>query len=258
MIQTASFIGSGRVATHLAQALSPYVEIKHILSRDLLHAKALADQVNATPIDQIEHLEEVDIIFIAVSDAQIATVAQNLAEQNYQGLVVHTSGSTHIDVLTQYALKAGVFYPLQTFSFEHQVDWKNTPLFIEAIAEQHQADVVELAKKISDRCYVYDSVQRLSLHLAAVFACNFTNHCYDIAQQMLSEKKVDFDLLMPLIQSTTQKLNQTSAEQNQTGPARRKDENILAMHQEMLKDQHNWQQIYQLMSQSIMQRFDKE
>ena len=255
MIKRISFIGSGRVATHLAQVFTRLVSIEQVFSRNVLNAKKLADQVNAKAIDDLKHLDSVDLLIIAVSDAHIETVAQQLQDLNYQGLVVHTSGSTHINVLNKHGLNAGVLYPLQTFSFEHQVDWKNTPLFIEAQQTQNQKYLFNLTEQISDRCYLYDSEQRLSLHLAAVFACNFTNHCYDIAQQILQKKEVDFNLLMPLIESTTQKLHATSAYDNQTGPARRQDHNILNMHQNMLDDQTEWQQIYQFMSQSILNRF---
>lgn len=256
MIQKISFIGSGRVATHLAQALSAHVQIAQIYSRNIDNAQTLAHRVNAQAIADLNQLNTVDLLIIAVSDAEIAAVAASLKDIHYQGFVVHTSGSTHINVLKVQGLNAGVFYPLQTFSFEHAVDWKNTPVFIEAAVEKSQQDLILLAEMISECCYRYSSEQRLSLHLAAVFACNFTNHCYDVAQQILEQKQVDFKLLMPLILSTAHKLEHTSAYQNQTGPARRQDQNILNMHQNMLIDQPQWQQIYQLMSDSILQRFN--
>lgn len=257
MIQTVSFIGSGRVATHLAQAVAQHCQIQQIFSRQLSNAQTLAKLVQAQAITDLSAFNTVDLLIIAVSDAEISKVATTLKEINYQGLVVHTSGSTHLKILTAQGLNAGVFYPLQTFSFEHAVDWQNTPLFIEAEDFSQQSALIQLAEKISNRCYTYNSEQRLSLHLAAVFACNFSNHCYDIAQQMLEQKQVDFNLLMPLIQATTQKLQLTSAYQNQTGPARRQDQNILDMHQHMLNTQPEWQQIYQLMSKSILKRFNE-
>ena len=255
MIQSVSFIGSGRVATHLAQALASHVKIQQIYSRQMTNAEQLAHLVQADAITDLAHLNSVDLVIIAVSDAEIPNVAKHLQDVDYQGLVVHTSGSTHLNCLTQYGLKAGVFYPLQTFSFEHAVEWESTPLFIEAQQISAQQSLLQLAEKISKRCYQYSSEQRLSLHLAAVFACNFTNHCYDVAQQILEQKHVDSKLLMPLILSTAHKLEQTSAYQNQTGPARRQDQNILNMHQHMLEEQPQWQQIYQLMSESILERF---
>lgn len=255
MINSVSFIGSGRVATHLAQAFAQHIQVFQFYSRQFSHAQTLAKKIQAHAITDLNHLNLVDVLVIAVSDAEISNIATALKDINYQGLVVHTSGSTHLNILKEQGLNAGVFYPLQTFSFEHQVDWKNTPLFIAAQDEQQQHLLLNLAEKISNRCYIYNSEQRLALHLAAVFACNFSNHCYDIAQQLLEQKHVDFNLLMPLIQATTQKLAQTSAYQNQTGPARRHDQNILDMHQDMLNQHTQWQQIYQLMSESIIQRF---
>lgn len=255
MMKKVSIIGSGRVATHLVDVLKAHVQIHQIYSRTFSHAQHLAHKVQAQAIDTLAHLNAVDVLLVAVSDTEIETVAHQLSQFNYQGLVAHTSGSTHINVLTAAGLNAGVLYPLQTFSFEHAVDWPNTPIFIEAVADSTQSILVDLATSISDRVYAYNSEQRLSLHLAAVFACNFTNHCYDVAQQILEQRQVDFKLLMPLILSTAHKLEHTSAYQNQTGPARRQDQNILNMHQNMLVDQPQWQHIYQLMSESILQRF---
>lgn len=255
MIKTISFIGSGRVATHLAIALAEHFDIHQIMSRNVEHAQNLANKVAACAITNFDELKHVDLLIIAVSDNEIKLVAENLKNIGYANLVVHTSGSTDLKVLSGLELNSGVLYPLQTFSFEHQVDWKSTPLFIEATLQDNQQQLMAVVKSLSQRCYEYTSEQRLSLHLAAVFACNFTNHCYDIAQQILSNKAVDFELLMPLITSTTHKLHQTSAFENQTGPARRDDTNILNMHQEMLSDQPKWEEIYRLMSESIQKRF---
>lgn len=250
-----SFIGSGRVATQLSRALfEKNIKIKQIFSRNILHAKQLAETVLAEAIKDFSLLEQVDIIFITVSDAAIDIVAQQLQQVNYTGLVVHTSGSTHLNRLSQYALRSGVFYPLQTFSFEYAVDWSKVPIFIEAGTEQDRITLENIANQLSSAIYCYDSEQRLSLHLAAVFACNFSNYCYDIAQQILQNSKVDTDLLQPLILETANKLNFFSAFQNQTGPAKRNDNHILALHESMLQSQQDWAQIYHIMSKNIQNR----
>jgi Rossmann-like domain. len=75
---------------------------------------------------------EIDLLIIAVSDQSIATVIQQVKAYLPQVLIVHTSGSTNITVLTQQHSRAGVFYPLQTFSLDRDVDWTLTPIFVEA------------------------------------------------------------------------------------------------------------------------------
>ncbi|KAA8735331.1 DUF2520 domain-containing protein [Acinetobacter qingfengensis] len=250
-----SIIGAGRVATHLAIALfQKDICIHSIYSQTLTNAQRLAKQVQAQPIQALKQLELVDILIIAVSDAQIDHVARQLAENQYQGLTVHTSGSTSLNVLCQYQLRAGVFYPLQTFSLNQKIDWLQTPIFLEASHSSDLSQLHQLADQLSNKIYHYDSQQRLSLHLAAVFACNFSNYCYDIAQQLLQNQQVDPDLLLPLIQGTANKLKQQTAYENQTGPAMRHDDNILQLHQQELQHYAEWLKIYQLMSDAIRHR----
>jgi predicted short-subunit dehydrogenase-like oxidoreductase (DUF2520 family) len=104
--------------------------------------------------------------------------------------------------------------------------------------------------------YQYTSAQRLSLHLAAVFACNFSNYCYDMAKQVVDAQSVDFSLLYPLIEATAKKALIAEPKQMQTGPAMRGDKNIIAMHQQLLAQagRSDLQNIYALMSEQILQR----
>ena len=252
---TISIIGTGRVATHLAHHLyQQNQEIQNVFNRSLQKAQAFANQINAKGIDDLAQICDSDIVLICVSDSAITEIAQQLSQNQYQGLVAHTSGSTTLQVLTDCGLNSGVFYPLQTFSFDQKIDWQNTPIFIEARYESSLAQLQRLAEKFSSKVYQYDSAQRLSLHLAAVFACNFSNYCYDIAQQILDGKKVDVDLLLPLIDATAEKLKHGRAVDNQTGPAVRKDQQVLKMHQSMLGSNTEWQKLYQLMSDGISSR----
>ncbi|MFC3903949.1 Predicted oxidoreductase, contains short-chain dehydrogenase (SDR) and DUF2520 domains [Acinetobacter marinus] len=253
-----SIIGTGRVATHLALHLHQQNQkIQYIFNRSVEKAQVLADQVHATAIDDLAQINDTDILLICVSDSAITQISEKLSQINYQGLVAHTSGSTALSVLSNLGRNAGVFYPLQTFSFEQKIDWQSTPIFIEAksVDALHKLEI--FAENFSSKIYQYNSEQRLSLHLAAVFACNFSNYCYDIAQQILDEKQVDVDLLQPLIDATAEKLKRARAVENQTGPAVRHDQQILAMHQLMLTNHTEWQTIYQLMSQGIQARTPK-
>ena len=251
-----SFMGAGRVAHHLAHVLSQHHQIVQIYSRTLATAQTLATQVKATATMNIEELSpEIDLVIIAVSDQAIASVIANVHQQLPNVLIVHTSGSTDIEILAQIHARAGVFYPLQTFSLERQINWSDTPIFVEAKSEDDLVLLEELANQLSTRVYSYTSAQRLSLHLAAVFACNFSNYCYDMAKQIVDAQHVDFSLLYPLILETANKALHNDPKQMQTGPAMRGDQNILKMHEQMLQkaQREDLKNIYQLMSQQILQ-----
>ena len=252
-----SLIGAGRVATHLAKTLLKQHDIVDICARQQIHAETLAVQVGARAVDQyIELNADIDLLIIAVPDQMIAQVANDIGQIMPDVFVVHTSGSTDLAVLTEFLPRAGVFYPLQTFSLEREIDWSNTPLFIEAVQPYDLATLQRLAEALSQRVYAYTSAQRLSLHLAAVFACNFTNACYDMAKQVVDAQQVDFSLLAPLILETAKKATEHDPKSVQTGPAARGDDNILQMHEKMLKQggKVHLVQIYHQLSHYIMQR----
>ena len=252
-----SMIGAGRVAYHLARVFSAQHEIVQIYSRTLEKSQQLAEQFNAQAIARPEQLShEVDLVIIAVSDQSIASVIERIHPHLQQNLIVHTSGSTHLDLLKNVHVRAGVFYPLQTFSLERQIDWQQTPLFIEAENEQDQILLLELANSLSNRVYAYSSKQRQTLHLAAVFACNFSNYCYDMAQQIVDAEQVDFSLLQPLMLETAQKATQNNPKEMQTGPAMRGDQNILNLHTQLLAafNRADLAQVYALMSEGICKR----
>ena len=144
----------------------------------------------------------------------------------------------------------------ETISLERDVDWSATPLFVEAVTDADQAILVDLANSLSKRVYQYTSKQRLTLHLAAVFACNFSNYCFDMAKQVVDKEQVDFSLLYPLIIETAKKATENDPKQMQTGPAMRGDHNILKMHQDLLAqaERDDLKQVYQLLSDGIVKR----
>jgi predicted short-subunit dehydrogenase-like oxidoreductase (DUF2520 family) len=252
-----SFIGAGRVAHHLAHVLQQHHQIIHIFSRRAEPAQQLAQAVGAEAVTDMSQLDStVDLIIIAVSDSAIGAVIKDLHRYFPNTLIVHTSGSTDIQQLTAVHARSGVFYPLQTFSLAREVEWSSTPLFVEAIEQADLTTLTTLAQQLSQRVYQYDSAQRLSLHLAAVYACNFANYCYDMAKQVVDAKQVDFSLLYPLILETAQKATQSDPKLMQTGPAMRGDQNIIAMHSNMLEQagRDDLNAVYALMSEQILKR----
>ena len=252
-----SLLGSGRVAFHLAKALlAQGHHIAQVYARDFEKTKKFAEQIQAKACQSLQEFQASDLIILAVSDSAITELATQVHELFPETLMVHTSGSTDIQVISQVHEKAGVFYPLQTFSLERDVDWQATPLFVEATNKDDLVILSDLANSLSKRVYQYTSKQRLTLHLAAVFACNFSNYCYDMAKQVVDAEQVDFNLLYPLILETAQKATQNDPKQMQTGPAMRQDQNILQMHQQMLAQAQraDLAEVYALMSQQISQR----
>lgn len=252
-----SFIGAGRVAHHLASALQQHHQIVQIYSRTWEKSQQLAEQVAAQACPSLADLSsEIDLLILAVSDQSIAAVIAEVAPLLPEVLIVHTSGSTDLQILQQRHPRVGVFYPLQTFSLEWEINWKQTPLFVEAANTDDQKQLLDLAHQLSECVYAYSSQQRLSLHLAAVFACNFANYCYDMSKQIVDQTQVDFSLLYPLILETAAKVTQNDPKVVQTGPAMRQDLNILQMHQSILEDlkRSDLAEVYTLMSQQIMQR----
>jgi predicted short-subunit dehydrogenase-like oxidoreductase (DUF2520 family) len=246
-----TMIGSGNVSTHLAAALkNAGHRIIQVFSPNIGHASLLAYHVGAEATDDISLINaETDLYIIAVKDSAIAGIAKQLAV--HQRLIVHTSGGTELQVLLDATSQAGVFYPLQTFSKEKELDFRTVPLCIEGADEAITKLLIELGQTISNNIYPVDSGQRKILHLSAVFACNFPNYLYYVAQKLLAKHELDFNLLRPLIMETAEKVQQQFPAVVQTGPAVRKDEQTMAAHLQLLEDDVFLQTLYQLLSEGV-------
>ena len=246
-----SIIGSGNVATHLAKALKTVnVQVLNIWSNRFENAQALAQEVDAQAVSKLAELaaDESDILLISIKDDAIAEVAPKLTA--YNGIIAHTSGSVNLAALG--GLKNyGVFYPLQTFSKQKEVDFSIIPLCLEASNAATLGKLKHLANLLSKHCYDVDSEQRKTLHLAAVFACNFPNYLYGIAQKLLAHHQLDFELIRPLIAETANKVQTALPVNVQTGPAIRNDEQTLTKHEGLLQGYPEWLTIYKLLSEQI-------
>jgi predicted short-subunit dehydrogenase-like oxidoreductase (DUF2520 family) len=243
-------LGSGNVATHLAAAFyKAGMEIVQVWSRDINHAAELARTVKADAIDNLEQVDTTaDLYLIAVKDDAIGKIALSL--QAIKGLVVHTSGATSIDVLQGFS-QYGVLYPLQTFSKHKDLNLSDAPFCLEASSEQAYVLLEQAAKTIGSAIYKIDSAERKVLHVAAVFACNFTNHLYQLANTILSANNLQFDILKPLIMETALKVQHNVPVEVQTGPAVRNDEQTMNNHLDLLKGLPELQEIYETLSNSI-------
>jgi predicted short-subunit dehydrogenase-like oxidoreductase (DUF2520 family) len=251
-ISSVSFIGSGNLATHLAKAfIAARVKIESVYSPNYEHSSLLANITGAKSVKHIKRIIPADLIIICVTDSAIQEVSSLLQTKS---MVVHTSGSTSIDVLNHH-LNFGVFYPFQTFSKNVELDFSQIPVFLEANNHSNLTKLKELAARVSSKVIELNSGQRLKLHLSAVFASNFSNHMYSIARDILSEADISFDILKHLIHETTLKaLKSDDPASGQTGPAVRNNINILEQHKEFLANKPLWQKIYTFVSDSIMER----
>jgi predicted short-subunit dehydrogenase-like oxidoreductase (DUF2520 family) len=244
-------IGAGNVATHLAHALfrTGYI-VTQVVSRTEEHARSLAQSVNAGWTTDFACIEEADLYIYSVSDAALEEAIRR--NPHTEGLHVHTAGSMPLTLFEGIKNRYGVLYPLQTFSKEKPVDFGEIPLFVEASDSDDLNRLKQLGTDIGCKTFEADSSQRQQLHLAAVFACNFTNHLFAIAADLLKEADLPFDVLRPLIRETFDKTATLSPREAQTGPAIRKDKNVIQKHLSKLSDHPQWQEIYQLLSESIL------
>lgn len=250
-----SFIGSGNLAWHLAPALDNmgYV-VREVYSPHPNHAEALTERLYQAEVKATLDFSTSDskVFIIAVSDDAIADIAREIILPE-DAILVHTSGSQPISQL-QYAAtqQLGVFYPLQTFSKSKKVDFKDIPIFIESYTEEAGQILIQIAKSISKEVRKIGSEERKALHVAAVFASNFSNHMLTLAKEIMQQNSLDYDWLKPLITETINKSMYMGPEEAQTGPAKRADLNVLDIHLEFLKEQQSIAEIYKVISQHII------
>jgi predicted short-subunit dehydrogenase-like oxidoreductase (DUF2520 family) len=245
-------LGSGNIATHLGRAFKMAGQtISQVWSRDINKATALADTLAAEAIDSMIDLDRTaDLFIIAVNDEAIRKIALELKLSDQ--LLLHTSGSTGLSALEGASTKIGVFYPLQTFSKIKSIDFRQVPIIIEANVPEVLSIIRAIADRLSEKVIELNSEQRKTLHVGAVFACNFTNHLFGLAQELLEEKGLDYELLKPLIEETLNKIEMNRPVSVQTGPAIREDQVTIQAHLNLLIHNPDLSELYIKLSQSIV------
>ena len=255
-----SFIGSGNLAWHLAPALdNTDFAVKEVYSQNSRHAASLAENLYQAEVKRSLDFSTSSsrIFIIAVSDDAIQEIAQEIILPE-NAILAHTSGSQPLSVLGYAATQnIGVVYPLQTFTKGKKIDFKEVPFFIESDNPETGEKLTAMAKALSKKVYKSSSDDRKALHVAAVFASNFTNHMLALAQQILEQHDLDLELLKPLIAETMNKALAIDPEEAQTGPAARGDIEILDKHIQFLKTDPKLAEIYKVISQHILDRYDK-
>lgn len=246
-------IGAGNLATNLGQALMKAGhDIVQVYSRTMKAAEELATLAGGAPTTNLQAVtNDADVYVIAVKDSVISDVVPILCKGREAKVFVHTAGSVSINVFRGMAIHYGVLYFMQTFSKQREVSFSEIPCFVEAVDDFTFNVLNVLAGSLSDHVMPLDSTQRRFLHLAAVFACNFVNHCYAAAEAILAKRNLPFEVLLPLIDETARKVHDFKPHDAQTGPAVRYDQNIIRLQADILRDNPLLRQIYECMSISI-------
>ena len=246
------FIGSGNVATHMAMALkNAGSDIIQIYSRTDTNAQLLAHKVSAEPISDLNNLNREADLYIFSLNADILPSFDKMMPDT-SGIWAHTAGSVPMNLFGGRLNRGGygVIYPLQTFSKEREMDFTKISIFIEGDIIETKNSLLSLARTISDDVKFLDSESRKYLHLAAVFANNFSNHMFTLANEILRERGIEFDALRPLIVETAAKVLEMEPKKAQTGPAIRLDVKVINKHLELIKDD-KIKEIYTILSESI-------
>ena len=244
------FLGAGNLATNLAKALyRKGFRIMQVYSRTEESARTLANEVEAEYITDLKDVSnEARLYIISLKDAAFVELLPQITDGKQHALLVHTAGSIPMNIWEGHAERYGVFYPMQTFSKQREVCFREIPFFIEAQRPEDAEFLKAIAATLSENVYEATSEQRKSLHLAAVFSCNFTNHMYALTADLLKKYNLPFDIMLPLIDETARKVHELAPRDAQTGPAVRYDENVISSHLAMLADSPALQEIYKLMS----------
>lgn len=247
------FIGGGNVAYHLAPALySKGYDVLQIYSRTIESAELLAAKVKARATCSMSEItNDADLYIVSLRDDAMLALVEDIARGKEDTLIVHTSGSIPMSTWKGKSSRYGVAYPMQTFSKQKALDFSTIPFFLEANNEADLKLLENIFGSLSDKVYRADSDLRKKLHLSAVFACNFANHMYTIAADLLQKYDIPFDVLLALIDETTAKVHTVEPSKAQTGPAIRGDKVVMNRHLEMLSDMPEAQEIYREISNSI-------
>ena len=251
------FIGAGNLATRLSLAMQRVgMQIGQVYSHTEASARQLATRLGCAWTNDLSALQEDgDLYVFSLKDTVLSDVISKVKPNN--GMWVHTAGSMSMSVFEGYAQRFGVLYPLQTFSKGRNVNFDVIPIFLEANTDKNADYLKNIASALSENVRFMSSEKRRSLHLAAVFACNFTNHIYTLSYKLLENESIPADVLLPLIDETVSKIHSMPPAAAQTGPAIRYDENVINKHLAMLDDP-DMQAIYRLLSQSIHKEAQNE
>lgn len=245
-------LGAGNVGSHLCKVLEQNPQVLLLQNYNRKGVSISGCHVPVT--NQLSSIASAEVYIVTYTDNALLEVSESFKQ--LKGLVVHTSGATPMDVFNSLD-NYGVFYPLQSFNKSIPVDFSNIPIATEANTTNNETLLLSLARSISTKVYKINSKQRNGLHVAAVFANNFSNFMYTQAKSICDEHAIDFSILKPLINDTIHKLVQKNPEETQTGPAIRKDSKTIERHLEIIKEDEQ-KELYTLLTKAIQKHYEKE
>lgn len=239
MISKISIIGTGNIATwfyNTFQSVSiQEFQVQMVSGRDLSNLYT-----------------DADLYLFSVKDDVYQEVIEKIPFK--MNLAVHTAGSLSHEIFNRVSNHHGVIYPYQTITKNYSSDHSFlVPLCIDGNCSNTISQLLQLGKKISPLVEIIDEDQRKALHLAAVFACNFSNAMFDIGNKILEKNNIDWDFIIPLLEETVNKVKSISPEKAQTGPAKRGDVDLIQTHLESLKGS-GFEKIYQEITAYILKK----
>jgi predicted short-subunit dehydrogenase-like oxidoreductase (DUF2520 family) len=248
-----SFAGAGRVADALCKEMFRCgFTIDLIVNETEKNGRALADFCKADWSKELIFPDSTDVIIVSVPDSRLQSVLEKI-KCSPDTLVVHTAASFGLDIFPERITRKGVFYPLQTFSKQRKIIFKDLPFFLESSDSKSSELLKKLAESIDSEANFINSEQRRLLHIAAVFVSNFTNHMLTVGKEIAAEAGVSFKVFEPLIKETISKAIETGPENSQTGPAVRNDQNTIEKHLELLSFSPELKRIYDEITRSIIE-----
>ncbi len=252
-IKKIAFIGAGNVATHLAKAsIKNGFKVIEVYSRTEESAKALANKLNCQyNTNHLDITKKADLYIMAISDKAIEKESRKFVV-NTKKILVHTSGSVGLDAIIGNSENTGVLYPLQTFTIERALTFKKIPLFIEADKHETMHQLKEFAQKIADQVIELNSIDRMYLHIAAVFFCNYVNFMLCSGQKIIKKNHFSHKYFEPLLDETIRKAIDIGPEKAQTGPASRGDIETINKHLEALCNEPELKDLYASIADAIL------
>jgi predicted short-subunit dehydrogenase-like oxidoreductase (DUF2520 family) len=253
-----SFAGAGKVAEALSRELfQAGYRIDLIVSATEKRGRPLAVSRKAEWSSELVFPESTKVILVSVPDHSLKEVLHSI-RCSPETLVAHTAGSFGLDIFPDHLRHKGIFYPLQTFSQNRKVNFTDLPILLEASDDESAEILKSLAESLYGKVYFVDINQRIMLHLAAVFVCNFTNHLFTEGREIASRAGFPFEILVPLIKETVSKAIEDGPENSQTGPAVRHDDNTIEKHLDLLSFSPDLQGIYKNMTKSIIEYYNRK
>ncbi len=247
-----SIIGYGNLGFHLLNHLQTAGHsITQVFTRDKNKYQLTSENIEM--ISDLKLLNnEADVYLLSVKDDALLEVASQISVPSK--IVAHCSASVGKKVLQHCSENFGVFYPLQSFTRNVAIDFTHIPFLIEGVNEKTVSVLKEIASSLSDEVLQVNQQQRLAVHVAAVFANNFSNHLFSVAEEILAKEDISYKILLPLIEETVRKIKEHSPSTIQTGPAKREDEKTIAKHLEYLSSNPELMELYSVLTHKIKEK----